>query len=118
MRISDWSSDVCSSDLRMRPHVMDPQLLKRIVEAALLASGQPMTVAQLIALFPDEQPICSDEIGQALHALSDDCAERSIELVEVASGFRLQVRREIHPWITRLWTERPTRRSEEHTSEL
>src|SRR3546814_9477876 len=90
MRISDWSSDVCSSDLRMRPHVMDPQLLKRIVEAALLASGQPMTVAQLIALFPDEQPICSDEIGQALHALSDDCAERSIELVEVASGFRLQ----------------------------
>src|SRR3546814_18685058 len=68
-----------------------------------------MTGAQLIALFPDEQPICSDEIGQALHALSDDCAERSLELVEVASGFRLQVRREIHPWITRLWTERQPR---------
>lgn len=88
---------------------MDPQLLKRIVEAALLAAGQPLSVAQLIALFPDEQPVSSDEIGQALHALRDDCAERSIELVEVASGFRLQVRQEIHPWITRLWTERQTR---------
>lgn len=88
---------------------MDPQLLKRIVEAALLASGQPMSVAQLIALFPEDQPISSDEIGQALHALSDDCAERSIELVEVASGFRLQVRQEIYPWITRLWAERQTR---------
>lgn len=88
---------------------MDPQLLKRIVEAALLASGQPMSVAQLIALFPEDQPITSDEIGQALHALSDDCAERSIELAEVASGFRLQVRQEIYPWITRLWAERQTR---------
>ncbi|PKM07743.1 MAG: SMC-Scp complex subunit ScpB [Gammaproteobacteria bacterium HGW-Gammaproteobacteria-4] len=88
---------------------MDPQLLKRIVEAALLASGQPMSVAQLIALFSEDQPISSDEIGQALHALSDDCAQRSIELVEVASGFRLQVRQEIHPWITRLWAERQTR---------
>lgn len=88
---------------------MDSQLLKRIVEAALLASGQPMSVAQLSALFPEDQPISSDAISQALHALSDDCAQRSIELVEVASGFRLQVRQEIYPWITRLWTERQTR---------
>lgn len=93
----------------MKPQNMDPQLLKRIVEAALLACGQPMSVAQLIALFPDEQPVSSGEIGQALHALSEDCAQRSIELVEVASGFRLQVRQEIHPWITRLWSERQTR---------
>lgn len=93
----------------MKPQAMDPQLLKRIVEAALLASGQPMSVAQLLALFPEDQPVSGDEISQALHALSDDCAQRSIELVEVASGFRLQVRQEIHPWITRLWTERQTR---------
>lgn len=88
---------------------MDPQLLKRIVEAALLASGQPMSVAQLIALFPEDHPVSNDEISQALLALSDDCTQRSIELVEVASGFRLQVRQEIYPWITRLWTERQTR---------
>src|SRR5690606_26830118 len=44
-----------------------------------------------------------------LQALQQDCAERGIELVEVASGFRYQVRTEVHPWVARLWSERPTR---------
>lgn len=88
---------------------MDPALIRRIVEAALLASNQPLTLAQLQALFPEDQPAPKDSVEAALQALQQDCAERGIELVEVASGFRYQVRTEVHPWVARLWSERPTR---------
>jgi len=88
---------------------MDPELIKRIAEAALLASGQPLPPAQLLALFAEEHAVTSEMVAQALHALQADCAARGIELVEVASGFRFQVKREIHVHITRLWSERQTR---------
>ena len=85
---------------------MDPQLIKRIVEAALLAASQPLTVVQLNALFPLDEPAPEGGVAQALEALQADCAERGVELVEVASGWRYQVRSDVHPWVARLWTER------------
>ena len=85
--------------------------LKVVLEAALLASGEAMTPAQLAALFEEaEQPTASD-INSALAELTEDCANRGVELVQVASGYRLQVRPELQPWITRLWQERPQRYS-------
>lgn len=88
---------------------MDQQLITRIVEAALLASNQPLTLAQLNALFPEDQPPPADSVEQALEALREASAERGVELVEVASGFRYQVQADVHPWVARLWTERQTR---------
>ncbi len=88
---------------------MEPDLIKRIVEAALLAAGQPLTVAQLYGLFPEDQPAPSDSVEMALAALREDCAERGVELAEVASGFRFQIRSDVHAWVARLWTERQTR---------
>ncbi len=88
---------------------MDQQLVNRIVEAALLAANQPLTLAQLHALFPEDQPAPPDSVEQALETLRDACAERGVELVEVSSGFRFQVKADVHPWVTRLWTERQTR---------
>lgn len=88
---------------------MPPELIKQIVEAALLASSQPLSPAQLVALFADEHAVTGEAVAQALHALEADCATRGIELVEVASGFRFQVKRDIHAQITRLWSERQTR---------
>ena len=85
---------------------MDPQLIKRIVEAALLASSQPLSVAQLNGLFPLDEPAPEGGIGQALEALQAECADRGVELVEVASGWRYQVRADVHAWVARLWTER------------
>jgi segregation and condensation protein B len=90
-------------------NLMDNDQIKRIVEAALLAAGQPLTAVQLAALFGEHEPIGTDAIGQALHALQEDYAARGVELVEVASGFRFQVRSDVHPWVSRLWTERQTR---------
>ena len=88
---------------------MDQTLINRIVEAALLASSQPLSVAQLRGLFTLDEPAPEGSIQKALEALQADCADRGVELVEVASGWRYQVKGDVHPWVARLWTERQTR---------
>ena len=88
---------------------MDQPLITRIVEAALLAANQPLTLAQLHGLFPEEQPAPPGSVEQALEQLREACAERGVTLVEVASGFRFQVKEEVHGWVSRLWTERKTK---------
>ena len=90
---------------------MELQQLKRIIEAALLASAHPLSLPQLAALFSENEAPSHEELARALEALGDDCAERGIELKEVASGFRYQVRQDVHPWVARLWTERQTKYS-------
>ncbi len=87
------------------------QRLKSIVEAALLAAGKPLSLDDLLALFdvtdlPDRQAVRA-----ALKELADDYQDRGIELIEVGSGFRTQVRSAFAPWISRLWAERPPRYS-------
>ena len=88
---------------------MDQPLINRIVEGALLASSQPLSLAQLRELFPEDQPAPPGSIERALQLLGEACAGRGVELVEVASGFRYQVTAEVHGWVSRLWTERKTR---------
>jgi segregation and condensation protein B len=88
-----------------------PTELKHIIEALLLAAGSPLSLSQLVSLFEGHEAYSSDDVGKALEALSADLSDRGIELVEVASGFRLQTRRELIPWVSRLWEERPQRYS-------
>ncbi|KGM54935.1 hypothetical protein N800_01240 [Lysobacter daejeonensis GH1-9] len=88
---------------------MDQHLITRIVEAALLAANQPLPLAQLQTLFPEDQPPPSGSIAQAIQTLQEGCAERGVELVELASGFRYQVKADVHPWVARMWTERKTK---------
>jgi segregation and condensation protein B len=90
---------------------MQIEQIKPIIEAALLAASQPLTVAQLGDLFGEEDSVARDDIARALELLAQDCDGRGIELKEVASGFRYQVRQDVHPWVSRLWTERPSRYS-------
>ena len=90
---------------------MQIEQLKPIVEAALLAASQPMTVAQLGDLFGEADEVGHEQIARALESLAADCEGRGVELKEVASGFRYQVRQEVHPWISRMWTEKPSRYS-------
>jgi len=85
--------------------------LKSILEALLLASGEPLSLETLATVFTDEERPSNTEISKTLEALSDDYAERGLELKEVASGFRIQVREDANPWIARLWEERPQRYS-------
>jgi len=88
---------------------MDQPLINRIVEGALLASSQPLTLAQLQGLFPEDEPAPPGSVERALELLREACSERGVELVEVASGFRYQITNEVHGWVSRLWTERKTR---------
>jgi len=90
---------------------MDDALVRRIVEAALLASSQPLSLAQLLALFPEEAPPPTGSVERALESLREESPQRGVELVEVASGFRFQVRSEVQPWVARIWAERQTRYS-------
>jgi segregation and condensation protein B len=86
-------------------------MLKSIVEAALLAAGQPLTIAQLAELFDEGTRPTHTELAQALEQLAADCAERGVELIEVASGFRYQVKSDVHAFVARLWTERQSKYS-------
>jgi segregation and condensation protein B len=88
---------------------MDQRLINRIVEAALLATSHPMPIHQLYGLFPEEEPAPEGSIETALEFLREGCAERGVELVEVASGYRFQVKQEVHGWVSRMWTERKTK---------
>jgi len=85
--------------------------LKSILEAVLMATDTPLDLNALASVFAEEERPSDAEIGSALAELSDDYAERGIELREVASGFRIQVREEVNPWVARLWEERPQRYS-------
>jgi segregation and condensation protein B len=90
---------------------MQIEQLKPIIEAALLASSQPMTIHQLGDLFNEADDVSQEQIAKVLEALAEDGDGRGVELKQVASGFRYQVRQEVHPWISRMWTEKPSRYS-------
>lgn len=90
---------------------METGQLKGIIEAALLAYGQPLNVEQLREVFDEHERPEATEVRKALAALAADCEGRPVELLEVASGWRLQVRREYSARLSRLWQERPTRYS-------
>ena len=90
---------------------MDSNQLKNIVEAALLAAGEPLSVQNLQGLFGEGEQPEKEEIIAALQDLEADCRDRSVELKEVASGYRLQVKQAFAPWISRLWEEKPKKYS-------
>jgi segregation and condensation protein B len=90
---------------------MQIEQLKPIVEAALLAASQPLSVAQLGELFVEEDGVDRAQIAMVLEALAEDCNGRGVELKEVGSGFRYQVRQEVHAWVSRMWSEKPSRYS-------
>ncbi|MCB1778159.1 MAG: SMC-Scp complex subunit ScpB [Candidatus Competibacteraceae bacterium] len=80
--------------------------LKVILEAVLLAAGEPLSLERLLEVFPESERPERDAVRKALLELMRDYAGRGMELVEVASGFRLQVPPVYSPWVSRLWEER------------
>ncbi len=90
---------------------MDPEKLKNIVEAALLAAGRPLGIEQLQALFAEHERPDRTAFKTAIESLEADYQQRPIRLLEVASGWRIQVREEMAPWLSRLWQDRPARYS-------
>lgn len=85
--------------------------IKRIVEAILFAANRPMTIKQVIDVFPEIERPDTIEVQDAVAAIIEDYQERPIELKKVASGYRFQVRPELSRWVSRLFEEKPPRYS-------
>lgn len=85
--------------------------LKLIIEAALLVAARPLSMAELEGLFLEQERPAPEEFQRALVELAETCRGRPVELKQVASGYRLQVREAFSPWISRLFEERPGRYS-------
>jgi segregation and condensation protein B len=90
---------------------MNELTLKNVIEAALLAAGRSVQVSELVELFDAGLRPTPDQVHAALEALAADYEGRGIEVKETATGFRVQVRRELAGEISRLWPERPARYS-------
>ena len=90
---------------------MDKKQLKNIVEGALLAAREPLSVDRLRGLFVDGAEPEKSDVRESLAALQADYEGRAMELVEIASGWRIQVRNELSTWVSRLWEERPQKYS-------
>lgn len=82
---------------------------KQILEAAIMAAGEPVNVERLQQLFPDSERPEKPEIRKLLDQLSQDCASRGVQLVEVASGFRYQAKPETAEYLQRLWDRKAPR---------
>ncbi len=89
---------------------MNLQELKNIVEAALLAADRPLNITALQKLFGEEAPD-KEALRKVLEALGEDYVDRGIELKEVGSGFRIQVKQALAPWISKMYEEKPTKYS-------
>ncbi|MFN2310221.1 MAG: SMC-Scp complex subunit ScpB [Gammaproteobacteria bacterium] len=85
--------------------------LKHILEAALLAASRPLRLDDLARLFPEIEAPDAALLRAALDELAAEYAGRGIELIEVASGFRIQIRQDMERWVSRLWEEKPPKYS-------
>lgn len=85
--------------------------LKRIIEGALLAAGEPLSVDRLAMLFTESERPQNSEIRSALKDMVGEYQGRGFELKEVANGWRFQVCQDLSAWVGRLWEEKPARYS-------
>ena len=85
--------------------------MKHLLEAALLAAGRPLTTQQLTELYDERERPSAEQINQGLEALAADYQSRGLEVIEVASGWRIQVKSNCVDFVSRLWQERPSRYS-------
>jgi len=87
----------------------DPTRIKRVLEAALLASAEPLPLADLRRMFDED--VGADVIRRMLEELRSEWADRGAELVNVASGWRFQVRPDYQRFLDRLNPQRPPKYS-------
>ncbi len=85
--------------------------LKKILEGAILAAGEPLTLEKMQTLFAENEIPEKEILLKALEAIKSNCEDCGFDLVEVASGWRFIVREDIATWVNRLWEEKPQKYS-------
>lgn len=86
---------------------MNTVAAKRILETALICTSQPLPLRDMRVLFDDRLGL--DTLKVLLRELQQDWAQRGVELVNVASGWRFQSRPEMREFLDRLHPEKPPR---------
>jgi segregation and condensation protein B len=85
--------------------------LSLIIEALLFSSSRPLSEKEILSAFDLRSPPTSTEIKEALKSIEEKYSENSIELVKVASGYRLRIRQEYSSWVSKLWEAKPQKYS-------
>lgn len=83
--------------------------MKLVLEAALLTATQPLSLDELLRLFAGRMERAT--LRMLLDELKTDWQARTLELVQVASGWRFQARAEYAPFLARLSPEKPQKYS-------
>jgi len=90
---------------------MNDHYVKNVIEAALLAAGRPLTMDELVGVFDERDGSNAGEVRTAIDTLTEEYESRGLELLEVASGYRIQIRAGVAEPVSRLWQERPAKYS-------
>ena len=85
--------------------------LSLIIEALLFSTSRPLSEKEILSAFDLRSPPTSNEIKEALKSIEEKYSENSIELVKVASGYRLRIRQEYSSWVAKLWEAKPQKYS-------
>ncbi len=99
------------AEAHTEPDAQLQEQIRNIVEAALLAAGRPLSLADLAQLFEEGERPDASTLRAALAQLEQLYAARALEVKQTAAGYRLQVRSRYSAVIGRLWPERPQRYS-------
>lgn len=90
---------------------LNPEKIKSIVEAALFAAGEPLSIDRLLGLFEEEERPEKKAMHEVVERLQQESEGRGVELKELSSGYRYQSRTDVSRWVSRLWEERTPRYS-------
>lgn len=93
---------------------MNPNALENVVEAILLSTANPMSAKKIVELLASNDEVAPPnikEIRQALHDLDTNLTNRAVELVEVATGYRIQIRQQYYADIKGIFEEKPAKYS-------
>lgn len=85
--------------------------LPLIIEALLFSSSRPLSEKEILSVFDQRSPPSSSEVREALKLIEEKYLNNSIELVKVASGYRLRIKQEYSSWVAKLWEAKPQKYS-------
>ncbi|EAT13922.1 SMC-Scp complex subunit ScpB [Bermanella marisrubri] len=91
--------------------MINDALLEQIVEAALMASGQTLSVDRMQTLFEEHEAPSKQRLEIIVQRIYEKCEHKGYELKKVATGYRFQVKQDLSNWVSRLWEEKPQRYS-------
>ena len=105
---ADTNAEAQSDAQQDVPPRLDSAQLKAIVEALVFASPEPLTPKMLFKLLNDEP---KEDVLAAVNALEQEYEQRGgLHLAEIAGGYQITTRPELHDWVRRLFHERTTQK--------